>query len=95
MAKEILPITVWVNGILKTGNSIEACIVNDNLQDYAQFLWEISEVSGTGTNLMKTVLERGNVTISGVDYTNWGTSIDINLSAYEYICNQLNLTLKD
>lgn len=93
MGKKIQDIQIWVSGNLVNGNYIEASIVNDNLHDYAQFLWEISNLTVNGNEEVKQILERGNTTISGNDYTIWGETQDINLAAYQYICTQLNLTL--
>ena len=93
MGKQIQDVQIWTNGNSITGNYIEAIIVNDNLNDYAQFLWEISKVTGSGLDQVKEVIERGNTTISGNDYIIWGETTDINLAAYQYICTQLNLTL--
>jgi len=93
MGYNIQPITIWANGEAKQGNYIQASIVNDNLSDYAQFYWQISSVSGTGEDQQKQSLAQGNTSISGAAYDAWGQSDDINLAAYEYICNELNLTL--
>ena len=94
MGYEIQPIQIWTNGQASEGNYIEATIVNDNLSNYAQFYWVISNVT-TGSEGVETKqsLAQGNTTISGADYTAWGQSADINLAAYQYICSKLNLTL--
>jgi len=93
MGYSIQPVQIWTNGEAQSGNYIEASIVNDNLSDYAQFYWQISSVTGTGEDETKQSLTQGNTSISGADYTAWGASGDINKAAYEYICEQLNLTL--
>ena len=89
----IQPITIWSNGEAKQGNYIDASIVNDNLENFAQFYWQIMNVFEQGEEEVKTQLAQGNVSISGDQYIAWGESADINLAAYEYICEQLNLTL--
>ncbi len=53
----------------------------------------ISQDVSTETETVKTILQSGNTTISGEAYNEWGQSADVNLAAYEYICEQLNLTL--
>jgi len=53
----------------------------------------IGQDVSTETETQKTILQSGNTTISGQAYDQWGQSADVNLSAYEYICGQLNLTL--
>ncbi len=93
MGYSIQPVSIWVSGQLEQGNYIDASIVNDNLSDYAQFYWQISKVSGSAPDEQKQSLSQGNVSISGQAYDDWGQSADINLAAYEYICEQLNLTL--
>ena len=94
MGYEIQPVQIWTNGQSSQGNYIDASIVSDNLNDYAQFYWQISNVvTDSEGNETKQTLAQGNTTISGADYTAWGESQDINLAAYQYICSQLNLTL--
>ena len=93
MGYDIQPVQIWTDGQAKSGNFIDASIVNDNLSNYAQFYWVISSVTGTGDNETKQALAQGNTSISGADYDAWGQSSDVNLAAYEYICTQLNLTL--
>jgi len=94
MGYSIAPVTIWANGQAVSGNYIDASIVNDNLSDYAQFYWQISSVTGTGEDQQKQSLAQGNTSISGDAYTIWGQAADINLAAYQYICEQLNLTLQ-
>lgn len=94
MGYEIQPVQIWTNGQASEGNFIDASIVNDNLSDYAQFYWQISNVvTDSEGKETKQTLTQGNTTISGSDYIVWGESQDINLAAYQYICSQLNLTL--
>ena len=94
MGYSIQPVQIWTNGSANSGNYIDASIVNDNLSNYAQFYWVISsETTDAEGNTTKTALAQGNTTISGADYDQWGTSSDVNLAAYQYICTQLNLTL--
>ena len=94
MGYEIAPVTIWANGQAVSGNYINSTICFDNLKDTAQFYWEIRSV-GQDSNGIKydEFLCQGNITISGADYDAWGQSADINFAAYEYICEQLNLTL--
>ena len=93
MGYSITPVQIWTNGQASSGNFIDASIVNDNLSDYAQFYWVISSVTGTGEDQTKQSLAQGNTSISGEAYTTWGQAGDVNLAAYQYICEQLNLTL--
>ena len=91
MGYSIQPVQIWTNGQAAEGNYITASIVNDNLSDYAQFYWQISSV--IGEDQTSQIVAQGNTTISGADYQAWGEAADVNLAAYEYICQQLNLTL--
>jgi hypothetical protein len=115
MGYSIQPVTIWQNGQQVSANYLDASIVNDNLNDYAQFFWQISLVTivtntvtrdiydengnvigqdvQTETETVKTIVQSGNTTINGAAYDEWGQSADVNLAAYEYICEQLNLTL--
>jgi hypothetical protein len=94
MGYSIQPVQIWTDGTAKSGNYIDASIVNDNLSNYAQFYWVISSVvKDAEGNETKTALAQGNTTISGEAYDVWGSTSDVNLAAYEYICSQLNLTL--
>ena len=47
----------------------------------------------TETETVKTIVQSGNTTINGQAYADWGQAADVNLAAYQYICDQLNLTL--
>jgi hypothetical protein len=93
MGYSITPVEIWQNGQSETGNYIDASIVNDNLSDYAQFYWNISKVTTSEDGDTKQSLTQGNTTISGEAYDVWGSTSDVNLAAYQYICAQLNLTL--
>ena len=93
MGYSIQPVQIWTNGQASSGNFIDASIVNDNLSNYAQFYWVISSVTGTGEDETKQALAQGNTSISGEAYKTWSEGADVNLAAYQYICEQLNLTL--
>jgi len=93
MGYSITPVEIWQNGQSETGNWIDASIVNDNLSDYAQFYWVVSKVTTEDNGEIKQMLTQGNTTISGEAYAEWGAASDVNLAAYQYICEQLNLTL--
>jgi len=86
--KQIQPIQIWVSGQEQTGNWINAYIINDNLQDSATFYWSIFSAETGGNKLSE-----GNLTIVEPDYSVWSSTADINLAAYQWICDQLGLTL--
>ena len=86
--KQIQPVQIWINGSVETGSWINAYIINDNLQDSATFYWAIFTAETGGTQL-----SQGNLTIVEPDYSVWDATADINLAAYQWICDQLGLTL--
>jgi hypothetical protein len=86
--KQIQSIQIWVSGQEQTGNWINAYIINDNLENSATFYWSIFSAEA-GENK----LSEGNLTIVEPDYSVWDSTGDINLAAYQWICDQLGLTL--
>jgi hypothetical protein len=84
--KAIQPVTIWVNGETKQGVWLNAYIINDNLLDSATFYWNILDVN-------ELQLAQGNLTIQGQDYIDWNANPDINDDAYQWIAQQLGLTL--
>jgi hypothetical protein len=86
--KQIQPIQIWVNGQEQTGNFINAYIINDNLKDSATFYWAIFTAETEAIQL-----SQGNCTIVEPDYSVWDSTADINDAAYQWICDQLNITL--
>jgi hypothetical protein len=85
--RDIEPITIWKSGESKVANTLDAYIVNDNLQSMCIFYWCVLY---TDEDTKGEVLEQGNVTLDGELYQNWDGSND---SAFAFIANQLNLTL--
>lgn len=90
--KQIQPVSIWVNGQVKTGSWLNAYIVNDNLSSSATFYWSILS-SGSEPDSIGEQLSEGNSTIDGENYIIWGEAADINLAAYQWIASQLGLTL--
>ena len=87
MGYSIQPITIWVNGQSKTANYIISRSIYDDLNTEAVFYYQLTDEQ-TGLQITD-----GNQTMTGQDYIDWSASPDINLAAYEWICEQLNLTL--
>jgi hypothetical protein len=90
--KSIEPVQIWVNGSVQNGTWINANIINDNLQSFATFYWAIF-ADGLEPNTQGSQLSQGNLTINEPDYSVWDSTADINLAAYQWICDQLGLTL--
>jgi hypothetical protein len=98
--KAIQPVTLWVNGQQQTANHFELYIVNDNLTNSATFYFElINQVITPGENpdsdpqVSNIMLAKGNSTLEGTEYNEWGDSADINEDAYVRIAAKLNITL--
>ena len=90
--KDIQPIQIWKNGVIKTASVLNATIINDNLSSSCTFYWQLKEVDSVvdEQTIAGEVLADGNVTMSGDDYDNWDGSNDY---AFEYIANQINVTI--
>ena len=86
--KAIQPIDIWINGSIQKGNFIDSVISFDNLKDSANFDWKIL-TSDIGYN----VIAQGTLIMVEPDYSIWDSTSDINQAAYEWVCNQLSLTL--
>lgn len=86
--KQIEPVQIWVNGSVQTGTWINAYIINDNLESFATFYWAIFT-----SHIDPIKLSEGNLTINDPEYDVWDSTADINLAAYQWICDQLGLTL--
>ena len=84
--KNIQPITIWINGEEKSAELINVFSQYDDLETRAVFHYELLTIEEQG-------LAKGNIDIDGQDYIDWGVSSDINLSAYTYVVNKLNLVL--
>ena len=92
LMKDIQPIQIWKNGVIKTASVLNATIINDNLSSSCTFYWQLKEADGVVDEQTTAgeVLADGNVTMSGDDYENWDGSNDY---AFEYIANQINVTI--
>lgn len=91
--KKIEAVNVWKNGQSKEANLLVATIINDNLQTFCTFYYELCS-SGEGTEEMPLIigesLANGNVNLDGDAYLEWDGSNDY---AYDYIANKLNLII--
>ena len=84
--KQINPVAMWVNGKTTNAIFINLYSVNDNLINSATFYYALLSTENE-------TLAAGNITISGEDYDTWGANVDVNLAAFDWACNKLNLTL--
>lgn len=89
--KQIQPQQIWSSGSVQTGSLLNAYIIYDNLIDSANFYWAIWQADAEDKPVKS--LAEGNLTINEPDYSIWGSTSDINQAAYEWIADQLSLTL--
>jgi hypothetical protein len=91
--KKIEPVTAWKNGEQLEANLLNAIIIRDNMENFAEFYYSLN-AGGEGTEAMPLVIGQvvadGNITMNGEDYLAWDNS---NEAAYVYIAEKLNLTL--
>lgn len=103
--KAIEAVSIWVNGQVKQANTLNLYVVNDDLKSSCTFYYglllkteqPVQEVPGSEVTPEPVYtyesLTGGNISMTGVDYTNWNTESDINGAAYEWVANKLGLTL--
>ena len=84
--QNIQPVTIWNNGQLETATQLEVVSVYDNLATTADLRYTLYT-----EDMINVSSER--LTISGDDYVVWGESEDINISAYQWVANRLNIIL--
>ena len=80
--KTIKPVQSWNNGQVVEATILNAYVISDNLTSDASFYYSLLT-----TELNK--IAEGNLTMSGNDYIAYET----NLYAWDWIANQLNLTI--
>lgn len=83
---DITPVTIWSNGSSVQATQLINTLIYDNLSDEATFYWQLLDASNNK-------LVEGNLSMTGTDYINWNTTVDINLAAYQFAATELNLTL--
>ena len=97
MAKQISPVTLWVNGESKVAEYFQVIGINDNYESSATNYWSMytKVVDEEGVEKQGEQVAQGNLTISGEDYINWGDqpAMAINEWIYNWSAQQLNLTL--
>ena len=97
MAKQISPVTIWVNGTSKEAKYLQVTCINDNYENSATNYWQMftMNVDAEGVESMGEQVAAGNTTIDGADYIAWGDqpAMDINAWIYNWVASQLNLTI--
>lgn len=91
--KTIQPITAWYNGQEVQGSVLSAICSNDNLLNAATFQYQIMQVVinpvPTPMPSYLQAIVQGYLTMTGDAYEAW----DTNDYAYDWIAEQLNLTI--
>ena len=97
MAKQISPVTIWVNGQSKTAEYLQVTGTNDNYESAAVNHWQLFTkiVDENGDDKQGESVAQGNLSISGEDYVNWGDqpAMSINEWIYDWTATQLNIVL--
>lgn len=97
MAKQISPVTLWVNGESKSAQYLQVTGINDNYESSATNYWQMftMNVNAEGVESQGECVAQGNLTISGQDYIDWGNqpAMAINAWIYQWAADQLNLVL--
>ena len=97
MAKQIEPVTIWVNGQSKVAEYLQVTCINDNYENSATNYWQLftKVVDAEGVESQGEAVAQGNLTISGQDYINWGDqpAMAINTWIYDWSASQLNLVI--
>ena len=88
--KEIKPIQIWYQGQLINATVFNLYVVSDNLTTSAIFYFALFEGSVLEVGIK---LSDGNLTMDGIDYSNYSSSPDSNQFAYDWAANKLGLTL--
>ena len=97
MAKQISPVTIWVNGTSKEAQYLQVTGINDNYESSATNYWQIFTkiVDEEGVESIGEAVSQGNLTISGEEYVAWGDvpAMSVNAWIYDWVAEQLNLTI--
>jgi hypothetical protein len=97
MAKQIQPVTIWVNGESKSAEYFQVTCINDNYENSATNYWQLftKVVDAEGVESMGEQIAQSNLTIDGADYTAWGDqpAMAINAWIYQWSADKLNLVI--
>ena len=97
MAKQISPVTIWVNGTSKEAQYLQVTGINDNYESSATNYWQMFTmvVDAEGVESIGEAVASGNSTIDGESYVEWGDvpAMSVNAWIYDWVAEQLNLTI--
>jgi hypothetical protein len=90
--KQIEPVQIWTNGILKTAEFLQVTGINDNYEssatNYFALFTKVDDAAGEQ-------VAQGNLTISGADYIEWGDvpAMSVNAWIYDWTAEQINVVI--
>jgi hypothetical protein len=97
MAKQIEPVTIWVNGESKSAEYFSVTCINDNYESSATNYWALftKVVDEEGIDMQGEQVAQGNLTIDGASYVAWGDqpAMAINAWIYNWSADKLNITI--
>jgi len=95
--KQIEPVQIWTNGILKTAEFLQVTGINDNYESSATNYWALftKVTDAEGNESAGELIAQGNTTISGADYIEWGDvpAMSINAWIYDWVAEQINVVI--
>ena len=95
--KQIEPVQIWTNGILKTAEFLQVTGINDNYESSATnyFALFTKVTDAEGVESAGEQVAQGNLTISGADYIEWGDvpAMSINAWIYDWTAEQINVVI--
>jgi hypothetical protein len=89
--KQIEPVQIWTNGVLKTAEFLNATGINVTLGISAGFYWNVltKVTDAQGNESAGESIAQGNLTMEGQDYQEWNQDE----FAWEWIANQINVVI--
>ena len=95
--KQIEPVQIWTNGILKTAEFLQVTGINDNYESSATNYWALFTLvtDAEGVESEGEQVAQGNLTISGADYIAWGDqpAMSVNAWIYDWVAEQINVVI--
>ena len=89
--KQIEPVQIWTNGILKTAEFLNAVGINLTLGVSEKFEWQLytKVTDAEGNEVAGECIASGNLDMVGQDYQDWQQDV----FAWEWVAVQLNLVI--
>jgi len=95
--KQIEPVQIWTNGILKTAEFLQVTGINDNYESSATNYFALFTLvtDAEGVESAGEQVAQGNLTISGADYIEWGDvpAMSVNAWIYDWTAEQINVVI--